>query len=170
MSNSIKQGLLTITKTFDFCYGHSLPGYEGACKNLHGHNAHVEVEVAGRDKKSYQTMVMDFKILKEIVGKALDQLDHQDLTHFFLDFYSFQDPIRNWGTSFPSTAEVICTWLAEQIEETLPDGVVLVRLRVSETPNSWAEWKAEDLPDLTELFHNPLFRQMLADFTDRRMK
>lgn len=165
MSNRVKQGLLTITRTFDFCYGHRLPGYQGKCSVQHGHNAHVEVEVAGRDEKSYQTMVMDFKILKEIVGKALDQLDHQDLTIFFVDFYSQSDPIGSLGLFFPPTAEIICSWLAEQIEEALPDGVVLVRLRVSETPNSWAEWKAQDF-----LFGNPLFRQMLADFTDRRMK
>lgn len=32
-------GIVTITKKFDFCYGHCLPGYNGKCVNQHGHNS-----------------------------------------------------------------------------------------------------------------------------------
>lgn len=117
--------MLTITKRFEFCYGHRLPGYDGRCANFHGHNSVVEVEVAGRDKESYTTMVMDFGKLKKIVNPLLDELDHQDITMKF--------------QGSPPTAETICRWLSLRIKEALPQGVNLVRVRVTETPNSWAE-------------------------------
>lgn len=168
MSNRTKEGLLTVTRTFDFCYGHRLLGYEGKCSEYHGHNAHVEVEVVGRDEKSYPTMVVDFKILKGMVEKILNKLDHRDLTCFFK---SNSGEVRIDGVDYnPPTAEIICSWLAEQIDEALPDGVLLIRLRVSETPNSWAEWKTPEQIDPLVLFEDPYFRQMLTDFTDRRGK
>lgn len=124
--------ILTVTKQFEFCYGHKLPGYEGKCNRFHGHNATVEVEVAGKEPNGYPTMVIDFSKLKQIVGSVLESLDHQDLTSFFGDHDT--EPM-------PPTAEVICGYLFNQISNVLPEGVKLVRLRVTETPSSWAEMK-----------------------------
>lgn len=31
-SNRIKEGTLSVTKCFSFCYGHRLPGYDGRKK------------------------------------------------------------------------------------------------------------------------------------------
>lgn len=119
--------MISVCKRFEFCYGHRLPGYDGKCRFQHGHNSVVEVEVAGRDPSSYQCMVMDFGALKLTVGSILEELDHQDITDKF--------------QGMPPVAEVICSWLTERISQKLPEGVRLIRLRVTETPNSWAEWK-----------------------------
>ena len=135
--------MLTVTKKFSFCYGHRLPEYKGKCVNYHGHNSEVEVEVGGEDEDSYPTMVIDFSKLKAIVNALLVELDHNDLTSFFDYPEDEADPQCNM-VKVPPTAETICRWLRRQIECQLPKGCILVRLRVSETPDSWAEWKFLD--------------------------
>ena len=126
--------MTSITKRFEFCYGHRLPDYDGKCNQQHGHNSVVEVEVVGRDPDAYPTMVMDFGKLKEVAGQAIDNLDHQDLTGRFCE--------PTYPHAYlPPTAETICRHLVNVIRRDLPDGVELLRLRVTETPNSWAEWK-----------------------------
>jgi 6-pyruvoyltetrahydropterin/6-carboxytetrahydropterin synthase len=126
--------MLTITKRFDFAYGHNLPGYNGACVRQHGHNAGVEVEVALKGTppaNTYPGMIIDFKDLKEAVNKILDEFDHRYLNDL-PDFMVNRTP----------TAENITNILAYKIQIALdPFKVILVRLRVSETPDSWAEWK-----------------------------
>jgi len=129
--------MITVVKRFEFCYGHNLPDYAGLCRNLHGHNAVVEVEVGKfLDVKGggneYPGMVIDFSILKKIVAPILEKLDHQLLNIVLPAEY------------LPPTAENIVMWLAEQIKEGLREweGRELVRVSVSETPNSWAIWKA----------------------------
>lgn len=123
--------MITVTKRFSFCYGHRLPNYDGKCVNYHGHNSEVEVEVSGRDKTSYTTMIMDFSKLKALINPIIERLDHKDLTG-----------LEPFGGE-PPTAETICQWMAMRIKEVLPEGTNLERLRVSETPDSWAEWKRD---------------------------
>jgi len=151
--------MLSICKRFEcgISYSHALPGYDGKCKNLHGHNAVVEVEVSGRDIFSYKTMVMDFSTLKGMVKDLLSELDHRDLTRFFWLHQKSDSEVeivsRNvmqkirptvHMTPLPATAEVMVQYLAGEIKASLPNGVKLVRVRISETPDSWAEWKEED--------------------------
>ena len=113
--------LLTVTKRFEFAYAHYLPDYPGDCARLHGHNAILEVEVASR-AKAYPTMVVDFKDLKTVVKeKVLSKLDHEylnDILHY-------------------PTAESMAEWVWEQLE----DDLELVRVRVYETSDSYAELK-----------------------------
>lgn len=121
--------MISVCKKFSFCYGHRLPEYEGKCSRFHGHNSEVEVEVTRNSgEPSYPTMVIDFGELKELVNPILEKLDHFDLTEFFQG---------------PPTAETICRYIANAILSGLPKGVQLVRVKVTETPTSWAEWKVE---------------------------
>jgi len=151
--------MLSICKRFEcgISYAHALEGYSGKCKDLHGHNAMVEVEVAGRDERAYQTMVMDFSTLKGMVKDLLSEMDHFDLTRFFwlhqkdsstVEIVSHSVMQNRPGVSMtplPATAEVMVQYLAGEIKASLPNGVKLVRVRISETPDSWAEWKEEDI-------------------------
>ena len=34
-----------ITKKIDFCYGHRLLEHKGKCRNLHGHNGVLEIDI-----------------------------------------------------------------------------------------------------------------------------
>jgi len=118
---------VTVTKKFDFCYGHFLPGYSGDCKNQHGHNSEVEIEFGQNTYPTYNGMIVDFKDIKKHVGPIIDELDHKNLNDFI---------------EVP-TAENICRHLTNQIIARVPFGRALVRVRVSETPDSFAEWRRE---------------------------
>lgn len=131
--------MITVTRKFHFCYGHHLPEYMGACSRSHGHNSEVEVEVGARcpgDGELYPTMICDFRRLKEAVTPLLDRLDHQYLNT--ADSSPFRDDEGD-----PPTAEAIAAWLAIQINEQLPINIYVCRVRVSETPDCWAEWRTE---------------------------
>ena len=42
---------IRITKTFDFEAAHALDGYEGKCKDIHGHSYHLETTFIGSPKE-----------------------------------------------------------------------------------------------------------------------
>ena len=63
--------MVRITKEFKFEMAHALHGYDGLCKNIHGHSYKLCVTVKGKIKNnkgnSKDGMVLDFDILKSIV-------------------------------------------------------------------------------------------------------
>ena len=77
---------IRITKQFNFETGHALYGYDGKCRNVHGHSYKLSVTVSGTpiDDSSHVKfgMVIDFTDLKKIVKEEIvDQFeDSIDLT------------------------------------------------------------------------------------------
>ena len=72
---------IRITKQFNFETGHALYGYDGACRNIHGHSYKLYVTVIGLpidDKEHVKYgMVIDFKDLKKIVNQeVVEVFDH----------------------------------------------------------------------------------------------
>ena len=70
-----------ITKQFNFETGHALYGYDGKCRNVHGHSYKLSVTVIGTpisDSSNVKFgMVIDFKDLKDIVEtEIVDKFDH----------------------------------------------------------------------------------------------
>ncbi|MBF0275104.1 MAG: 6-carboxytetrahydropterin synthase, partial [Nitrospinae bacterium] len=61
-----------------FCSAHSLKGYDGVCKNIHGHNWTIEAEVKGKQLDNIGILI-DFTTLQEIVDKRVLELDHINL-------------------------------------------------------------------------------------------
>ncbi len=61
---------IRITKQFSFETGHALYGYDGKCKNVHGHSYRLDVTVIGSpitDSSNVKYgMVIDFSDLKII--------------------------------------------------------------------------------------------------------
>ncbi|RLC88866.1 MAG: 6-carboxytetrahydropterin synthase QueD [Chloroflexi bacterium] len=119
--------MLELTKIFEFAYAHHLPDYDGPCKNLHGHTAILEVTIMNMSYLDhYPAMVFDFKELKEIVNAAvIDPLDHSYLND------KFEIP----------TCETVIDWIAMEIEQQLPFGIILKKLKLYETPTSYITWK-----------------------------
>lgn len=118
--------MLTVTKIFDFAYAHYLPDYPGKCAKLHGHTGILEVELTkSKDFGSpYPDMVIDFSELKKVVEvKVLRQFDHKFIN----------DEMR-----IP-TAENMVEWIVEKLQEVFPNS--LIRVRLYETPDSYAEWR-----------------------------
>ena len=67
----------SVTKIIHFCYGHRLLQYRGKCRDLHGHNGTVEIELAAKalDRRG---MVRDFTEIKRAIQGWIDaHLDHK---------------------------------------------------------------------------------------------
>jgi 6-pyruvoyltetrahydropterin/6-carboxytetrahydropterin synthase len=69
-----------------FSSAHKLNGYEGLCRNLHGHNWKVRLCVMC-DKLDEIGMAMDFGIIKSKLNELLEDLDHR----FLNDLPAFSD-------------------------------------------------------------------------------
>jgi len=70
--------------TAHFSAAHRLEGYNGACRNLHGHNWKVRVGIACRATDDIG-LAVDFKLIKESFNALLDEFDHtmlNDLPYF----------------------------------------------------------------------------------------
>lgn len=62
----------------DFSAAHNLRNYEGKCEKLHGHNWIVEA-VFRYKKLDGNGLAVDFKIAKEALKHAIEELDHSYL-------------------------------------------------------------------------------------------
>ena len=104
---------------------HRLPGYDGKCARLHGHNWEVVAIVRG-DKLDEIGMLIDFKIIKAELKKVLDVFDHRFLNE--LEIFSGKNP----------TAENIARKVFERLNLSgiFNDSVKLHAVRVHESPNS----------------------------------
>ncbi len=114
----------TVTKILSFDAAHSLPDHAGKCRNVHGHRYTVEVTVGGplQDSGPARAMVVDFADLEERVATLIvDPLDHQYLNDI-LDVVP--------------TAEAMAGWMLITLRE---NGLPVIRLRLWETPTSYAE-------------------------------
>lgn len=69
--------MFTVSRQFDFCYGHRLLGHSGKCRHLHGHNGVVVIKFESRELDEHG-MVLDFGEIKRLVERWLDEnLDHR---------------------------------------------------------------------------------------------
>lgn len=68
---------------------HFLKGYQGRCKDLHGHTWHIEVVIAGDDLDPIG-MVADFAGLKQRLNEFLMPFDHVCLND--LDYFKRNNP------------------------------------------------------------------------------
>ena len=144
---------IRVTKEFRFEAAHALKGYDGPCKNVHGHSYELSVTVIGTpiaDRQSTKLgMVMDFGDLKKIIKKQIvDPFDHALLLNSELplsELQKFGEPFTNIVLlPYQPTSENFLLDFAKRIREFLPPGVLLHSLRLRETANSYAEWFAKD--------------------------
>jgi len=65
-----------VLREIHLSYGHRLVGHQGKCRNVHGHNGRVQIEVAA-EKLDKLNMVVDFSEISRTIGKWIDEnLDH----------------------------------------------------------------------------------------------
>lgn len=68
----------------DIASAHQLRGYEGRCKDLHGHTWKIEVTLMS-ERLDAIGMVTDFRVMKKLLKEVLDPIDHvflNDLPYF----------------------------------------------------------------------------------------
>ena len=116
---------MLISKSISFDAAHSLPGYEGKCKDLHGHHWVVEVACSGAVRQDIG-MVVDFSELKSFLVWIEHRFDHNYLNDF----------IPN------PTAENICKYIYDEfVLWCVARGLKFEYVRIWETETSMVEFR-----------------------------
>ncbi len=149
-----------VCKSFTVESGHLLSKHPGVCRFPHGHTRRVDV-VLSSDSLDERDMVCDFKAIKLAVEGFVERFDHAMAVNS-------EDPrlpgllaaggervivFENEDLTTEVMARVIFEHLAASLKSRVelrdprdgaayafPAGVALERVRVSETPTSWAEY------------------------------
>ena len=145
---------IRITKQFSFETGHALYGYDGKCKNVHGHSYRLYVTVIGTpisDSTHVKFgMVIDFSDLKKIVKEDIvDVFDHATVFNKNTPHVELAKELEDRGhnvllVNYQPTSEMMVIDFAEKIKKRLPENIELYALKLQETATSFAEWFASD--------------------------
>ncbi len=146
--------MIRLTKEFSFEMAHTLAGYDGPCREIHGHSYRLFVTVRGVPEQDPTNpkygMVMDFGDLKRIVNRLIvDRYDHafvmreteQNRAALEAMHGAFHKIIV---TPYQPTCENMVEDFARVIAAELPSGVELFSVKLHETATSFAEWYATD--------------------------
>ncbi|MBO3096913.1 6-pyruvoyl trahydropterin synthase family protein [Gelidibacter pelagius] len=145
---------IRITKQFSFETGHALYGYDGKCKNVHGHSYKLSVTVIGTPIRNSENvkfgMVIDFSDLKKIVkDEIVDVFDHATVFNKNTPHVELAKELKDRGHSvllvdYQPTSEMMVIDFAQKIIKHLPETIQLHSLKLQETDTSFAEWYAND--------------------------
>ncbi|WP_290696397.1 6-carboxytetrahydropterin synthase [Lacinutrix sp.] len=147
-------GNIRITKLFSFETGHALYGYDGKCKNVHGHSYKLSVTVFGQpisDNTNVKFgMVIDFTDLKKIVKEEIvNVFDHATVFNKNTPHVELAKELKDRGhnvllVDYQPTSEMMVIDFAEKIKKRLPENIALHSLKLQETDSSYAEWYASE--------------------------
>jgi 6-pyruvoyltetrahydropterin/6-carboxytetrahydropterin synthase len=145
-----------ICKSFEFESGHALSKHPDKCRYPHGHSRTVEV-ILESDCLDGNDMVCDFMVIKRALGDFLDRWDHALCLN--TDDPNFAFLKKTYGrrvvpfTGRDPTSEVMAKAVFDELKRkligrtrgsrrtgTLPPGVRIERVRLTETRSSWAEY------------------------------
>ena len=114
-----------------FSAAHQLKGYDGDCRNLHGHNYSVVLHVAA-EKLNDIGIALDFKLLKAALDEVIGAYDHHNLSE--LPEFQAVNP----------TSEVLAMTIYRQMGAKLDDGNIRVTsVRIGESENSAITYSEE---------------------------
>lgn len=139
---------------FSFETGHALYGYDGKCRNVHGHSYKLSVTVMGSPITDTQEvklgMVIDFSDLKTIIKEEIvDLFDHATVFNKNTPHLELAQKLKAEGhhiilADYQPTSENMVIDFAKKIQKRLPESIRLFSLKLQETDSSFAEWYAED--------------------------
>ena len=142
---------IRITKQFKMEMAHALYGYDGLCKNIHGHSYRLWVTLRGPvlEKHGHEKdgMVLDFGLLKRLVKPhIIDKYDHSfvlnaNSSHANIDLSAFE---KVYLLPYQPTSENLVNDFVSIIKNQLPENIELYKVVLSETANSFAEWCLDD--------------------------
>ncbi|MDO4762809.1 MAG: 6-carboxytetrahydropterin synthase [Flavobacteriaceae bacterium] len=146
--------MIRITKIFTFETAHILYGYDGKCKNVHGHSYKLFVTLKGKPINDLNHikngMLIDFGDLKSIVKEEIvDEWDHAIMLNALSPHKNLGQSLEEQGhkviyCNYQPTCENMLYDIAEKIKLRLPERVQLAYLKLHETENSYGEWFAEE--------------------------
>lgn len=145
---------IRVTKSFNFETAHALYGYNGKCKNIHGHSYKLFVTIMGTPSQDAENpkfgMVIDFGDIKRIVrSEVVDKFDHSILLNENSPHKSLGEKLIGEGhkvifTPYQPSCENMLIDMVNSIRPLLDPSVSLQSVRLHETETSYAEWRAED--------------------------
>ncbi|MGM0635304.1 MAG: 6-carboxytetrahydropterin synthase QueD [Bacteroidota bacterium] len=145
---------IRITKQFTFETAHALHGYDGKCRNIHGHSYKLDVTVLGEPiaepKSAKRGMVIDFGDLKKIVKtEIVDIWDHAIILNRETPHIKLAEELKSTGhnvvlVDYQPTSEKMIEDFAQKIIAKLPEDITLHSLKLRETETAFAEWYASD--------------------------
>ena len=145
---------IRITKQFSFETGHALYGYDGKCKNVHGHSYKLLVTVIGKpisDSTNVKFgMVIDFGDLKKIITEEIvDVFDHATVFNKNTPHLELAQELQRHGhnvllVDYQPTSEMMVLDFSEKITKRLPKSIKLHSLKLQETDSAFAEWFESD--------------------------
>ncbi len=117
---------LEITKHFSGA--HSLTGYPGDCRKLHGHNWQVTVYLQATELDEIG-IALDFKILKKELNEVIDRFDH-----------AYLNELPEFAQCNP-TSENLARIIYQELSKRLNDERIKVtRISVEESAGSRASY------------------------------
>lgn len=132
---------------------HALFGYDGPCKNIHGHTYELSITLKGKihlqANHPKDGMVIDFTDFKRIVKQEIiDVFDHAlvlnaNSAHARLKGLDEQFEKINYLPFQPTCENLVLNFL-QRIQNNLPQNIEIFNLKLYETPTSFAEWYKED--------------------------
>lgn len=145
---------IRVTKSFNFETAHALYGYDGKCRNIHGHSYKLFVTVMGTPNQNSNDpkfgMVIDFGDIKRIVKtEVVDRFDHSILLNVNSPHKELGEKLSSEGhkvifTDYQPSCENMLIDMVNLIRPKLKSSIDLQSVRLHETETSYAEWRAED--------------------------
>jgi len=152
-----------VTRRIEFDAAHRVAGHESKCGTIHGHRYVAEITAQASDLDNLGR-VIDFSVLKEKVGGWIDThwdhtsiIYHGSLKSSTCFFYYDDEPTlallqqapawkHVWVAPWNPTAENMAHHLLHVICPMVLDGtgVKVVKVRLYETPNCWADCELKD--------------------------
>lgn len=142
-----------VNKRFTFDMAHALYGYDGPCKNIHGHTYHLTVSLVGSPLVDVNNpklgMVVDFGDVKTIVKELIvNVFDHALVLNEDAPYAKQSVLLKEFEkvilTPFQPTCENLLLHFVELIKDKFDDELTLISARLDETPTSFAEWFLSD--------------------------
>ena len=144
---------IRVSKRFSFDMAHALYGYDGPCKNIHGHTYHLTVSLLGTPLVDVANpklgMVVDFGDVKGVVKKfIIDVFDHALVLNDDAPYAKQSTLLSEFEnvilTPFQPTCENLLLYFVELLQDKFPKELTLIAVRLEETPTSFAEWFLSD--------------------------
>jgi 6-pyruvoyltetrahydropterin/6-carboxytetrahydropterin synthase len=145
--------ILRVTKTFTFDMAHALYGYDGPCKNIHGHTYKLSVTLKGKALENPESpkngMLIDFTEFKKLVNtEVIDVYDHSLVLNLDSPHSKISGLNENFEkihyVTFQPTCENLLLDMCSKIKKVLPNHLQLKNMKLEETPSSYAEWFMDD--------------------------
>lgn len=148
---------MQITTRLEFDAGHRIPSHKSQCRNLHGHRYAMEITLSGdiiqSEGSSEQGMVMDFSDVKTIAREqVVDKWDHAFLVYrgdttvlgFLRSLPNHKTVIMDSVPTAENMAAEAFRILDASYRDSYGNHLRLERVRLFETPNSWADALREE--------------------------